>query len=307
MENRVNKSIVCAYLYIISKYGYPPPAEDTLKHLEEMHILGFQSIELEGIRERHLLSVYQIRHKIKYKLDELKLQVPYFCIVLPGLAAYNNVIREKNLQLFEKGCEIAQVIGAQAVLDNAPLPPYQFPHDIPVVRHYDEDVLLGALLPKRMSWKKYWSELITTYRQVCEIAASKGLTYHLHPCLGVLAASADAFLYFFNAVKRDNLRFAFDTANQYMMKENLSLALMRLNEHIDYIHISDNRGIKVEHLMPGEGAINWNIFFATLKSIAFKGYIGLDIGGEESSLANINQTYLGAAQWLQAHWDFSMF
>ncbi len=30
----------------------------------------------------------------------------------------------------------------EGVLDNAPLPPYQFPAGIPVVRHYDEEVLL---------------------------------------------------------------------------------------------------------------------------------------------------------------------
>ncbi len=32
------------------------------------------------------------------------------------------------------------------------------------------------------------------------------------------------------------------------MKDNLALSLHRLKDHIDYIHISDNRGQKVEHL-----------------------------------------------------------
>ena len=51
-------------------------------------------------------------------------------------------------KLFEKGCSMAAFLGAEGVLDNAPLPPYQFPNDIPVVRHYEERVLLSAQFPK---------------------------------------------------------------------------------------------------------------------------------------------------------------
>ncbi|MCB0847957.1 MAG: sugar phosphate isomerase/epimerase, partial [Bacteroidetes bacterium] len=80
-------NITCCYLYPITKYGYPPPAQDTLKHIEEMKNLGFQSIELEGIRETHLLQIYDQRFAIKEKLDQWQLQVPYFCAVLPGLGS----------------------------------------------------------------------------------------------------------------------------------------------------------------------------------------------------------------------------
>jgi sugar phosphate isomerase/epimerase len=298
-ENLFSSDIVCCYLYIISRYGYPPAAEETIQHLNEMQNLGFQSVELEGIREEHLMKVYESRNKILTQFNELNLRVPYFCIVLPGLSSENNHIREQNLKLFETGCQIAHLFNSEGVLDNAPLPPYSFPEDIPVVRHYDEDVLQVAAISKTLNWKKHWQNLISTYQVACEIAANYNLTYHMHPCMGVMAATSGAYLYFHDAVKRDNLRFTFDTANQYVLKENLELALLRLADHIDYIHLSDNRGIKVEHLSPGTGNINWHRFFLTLDRIDYKGHLGLDIGGEESELKNIEKIYIDSARWLE--------
>jgi len=298
-----SKSIVCAYLYTISKYGYPPPAENTSKYLCEMKDLGFVSIELEGIREEHLLNMYEQRFQIKKQADELGLSIPIYCIVLPGLASADSGEREKNVALFEKGCETAAVFGARGVLDNAPLPPYRFPADIPVVRHYDEDVLLSAKFPPELDWKSYWNDLVDTYRTLCDIAAAGNLTYHLHPCLGVLAATTDAFLYFYDAVGKENLRFNLDTANQFVMKDNLALSLRRLADYIDYIHISDNRGVRVEHLPLGDGVIHWETFFETLAAVNYDGLIGLDIGGEESHVQEIEQAYRRSAEWLEQNWS----
>lgn len=295
---KINDQIVCAYLYSITKYGYPPKASDSLKHIEEMAAIGFSSIELEGIREEHLMEVFNSRMLIREKIVELKLSVPYFCVVLPGLTSLDEHERDKQLELFDKGCQIAQLLGAKGVLDNAPLPPFNFPKDIPIVRHYDEDVLSSAYLPKNVSWKKIWEQMIETYRTACDIASKYKLNYLMHPAVGVLSSTTDGFLYFHDAVKRDNLKFNLDTANQFVMKDNLSLSISRLVDHVDYIHISDNRGNKVEHLPIGDGNIRWDVFFETLDSLGFKGHFGIDIGGDESKVEDLDTAYKNAANFI---------
>jgi sugar phosphate isomerase/epimerase len=133
MVNRTfAERIECANLYSITKYGYPPPARDTLAHIDEMVALGFSSIELEGIREDHLLEIYSMKESIAEKLKKENLTVPYFCGVLPGLSSLVEKERTKQLQLFEKACEVAACFGAIGVLDNAPLPPFHFPSAISV-------------------------------------------------------------------------------------------------------------------------------------------------------------------------------
>lgn len=300
---KIPSNIVCCYLYPITKYGYPPPAKNTLTYLEEMARLGFQSVELEGIREEHLLQMYELRFEVKQKLDELNLSIPYFCVVLPGLSAEAEQEREKNLRLFEKGCEIAELFGARGVLDNGPLPPYAFPDDIPVVRHYDEAVLRSAPLPEDLNWREYFGKLVETYRAACDLAKSHNLSYHLHPCFGALAATTDGFLHFYDAVGRANLRFNLDTANQFHLKDNLTLALIRLAECVDYIHFSDNTGDKAGHLVPGLGSIEWSPFFETLERINFRGHMGIDVGGVESGVMDLDKAYVDTAAWLAVRWN----
>jgi len=294
-----HQRIVCCYLYPITKYGYPPKAEDTLKYIDEMHALGFRSVEIEGIRKEHLLRVYDMRFDIKKTLDTLNLELPYFCAVLPGLSSPDENVRKANLDLFEKGCEAAKLFGSKGILDNAPLPPFQFPGDIPVVRHYGEESLRRAFFPKNFSWNAYWDILTDTFRTVCEISARFGLTYQVHPAVGVLSSTTDGFLHFFESVKRDNLRFNFDAANLFAVKENLSLALLRLHDHIDYIHISDNGGERVEHLSIGDGTIDWDVFFETLQNVRYKGYFGVDVGGSESRVPHLDESYKNTARWLE--------
>lgn len=297
-----NERIVCTYLFTITRYGYPPPVADTPTYLREMKELGFTSVELEGVREQNLEYMYQIRSDVKKELDNLGLRLPFYCAVLPGLASPDKEERKKQLGLFEKGCETARAFDSTGILDNAPLPPFVFPEKIPVVRHYDQDVIASASFPKNLSWKNFWDYLVETFRQACDIAAEYGLTYQMHPSIGVLSCSTDGFLYFYDAVGRDNLRFNLDTANQFVMKENLSLSLRRLAGFIDYIHLSDNRGYKVEHLKAGEGGINWDAFFETLAAIDYRGYIGLDIGGSESGIEDLDEAYLSTARWLENRW-----
>ena len=291
-------NLTCCYLYPITRYGYPPPAGGTLQYLDEMAALGFQSVELEGIREAHLLEVHDMRFAIRDRLRERALQVPVYCIVLPGLSSPEFAERKANLALFEKGCETAQTLGATGVLDNAPLPPWRFPADIPVTRHYDEEVLAAASLPPGLNWSRYWQDMTATYREACDMAAHYGLSYHMHPCHGVLAATTDAFLYFADAVNRDNLRFNLDTANQFFLRDNLALSLLRLADRIDYIHLSDNRGQHVEHLVPGDGTIPWDSFFEALEKVRFRGHFGIDVGGAETGIDDLDSAYLRSAHWL---------
>ena len=295
---RFDERIVACYLYPITRYGYPPPAEHTVQYVEEMHALGFRSVELEGIHEPHLRAVDAIRDDVRRALDRLEVSVPVFCVVLPGLASPEHQARERALSLFALGCRTARAIGASSVLDNGPLPPYAFPGDLPVVRHYDDAVIARAGIPAALDWPAYWRRLVETFHRACEIAAEHDLTYLLHPALGVLCATTDGFLHFREAVDHPALRFALDTANQFVQRDPLALALVRLAPYLGYVHVSDNRGTHPEHLPPGQGAIDWDVFFDTLHAIGYQGRLGVDVGGGESDIGNLDRAYVDTARFV---------
>lgn len=287
--------ITCAYLFTITQHGYPPDAQHTLQHIDEMASLGFTSIELEGIGEKNINYLSQHRLQIADKLATHQCTVPVFCIVLPQLSSTDADKRNRSLELFEKGCELAHALGAQGVLDNGPLLPLQFPANMPVMRHYSSHDLV---VPPNFNWDSYYTNLVQTFRTACNIAAGFQLQYHMHPCEGSLITGTDSFINFSDAVDCDNLMFNLDTANQFFMKDHLELSVLRLIHKISYIHISDNSGERVEHSVPGQGKINWNNFFSALQQAGFTGKLAIDVGGAETGIEDIQQAYRQTAAWL---------
>ncbi|SEI46001.1 Sugar phosphate isomerase/epimerase [Dyadobacter koreensis] len=291
--------ISCAYLYIISKYGYPPPVEDTVAHIREIAQLGFASLELEAIGKSNIEYLFENRKAVKDALAEYGCSVPVLCVVLPRLGADLPASeRAECLELFEIGCQTAHFLGAEGVLDNGPLLPLKYPSDMPVMRHYSGLQMAGLHLPFSLDWNSYWNKLAKTYGSACGIAAKYGLDYHLHPCEGSLTATTDSFLLFSQAVNAPNLKFNLDTSNQFLVSDSLALSLVRLRDKISYIHISDNSGLKTEHLPPGKGNIDWDLFFAVLREINYKGRIAIDVGGAETGIENMEDAYRETASWL---------
>ncbi|CAG5003113.1 hypothetical protein DYBT9275_03060 [Dyadobacter sp. CECT 9275] len=298
MNNPID--ISCAYLYIISRYGYPPPIEDTVGHIQEMAELGFSSIELEGIGKKNIEYLFKHKVVIKESLEAQGCSVPVLCIVLPQLGAELDAAEEAEcLELFEMGCETARFFGTEGVLDNGPLLPLQYPANMPVMRHYS-GTEVSSLLPLPASqWEDYWGKLTGRYRAACALAAKYGLDYHLHPCEGCLTPSTDSFLLFAEAVAAPNLMFNLDTSNQFLMRENLPLSLIRLKSRIKYIHISDNTGQRAGHLPPGSGNINWEVFFSVLREVGFNGKLAVDVGGAETEIDDLEAAYKETARWLR--------
>lgn len=299
MKKSFNKHITCAFLYPITRYGYPPEAKNMSRHIHEMADLGFRSVEIEGIGEEHLKTVYRNRHEIKKTLEEREVQLPVFCTVLPGLASPHMGTARKSMELFRIGCELAVFFGAKGILDNGPLVPYKFPENMSIHRHYSPEVLRNISLPENLSWSAYRDFLIKQMDDACEVAAGVGLNYYLHPCLGSLTDTTDGYLLLKKLVNRSNLKFNFDTANLYYMRENLALGLLKLGNELDYIHISDNSGVRLEHQALGNGNIDWHLFFKTLKQTGFTGHLSIDVGGDESHIANLDEAYLQTAYLLE--------
>ena len=240
MRNVFDRHITCAFLYSITRYGYPPDAEHMVTYVHEMADLGFQSIELEGIGEAHLKTVYKHRKEIKQALEDRGVALPVFCTVLPGIAS-----------------------------------------------------------PQRLSWKVYWDNLLSRMDTACKFAADYGLNYYMHPCVGSLTDTTNGYLLLKEELGWENLKFNFDTSNLYYMHENLSLGLLKLGKDLDYIHISDSYGQRIEHQAAGNGTIDWDLFFGTLKQIGFSGELSIDVGGDESHVADIDEAYLQTARFLE--------
>lgn len=253
--------------------------------------LGFASMELLGLHEEHLATLHHRRENLRQALKAHGMRVPFLGVIFPGLASLKKEERLKNMEGFQKACELAEYLGAGGIVDYAPMPPLQLPLTTKPGRHYEQEILHNSRPPRGLDWTAYWRNLIDTYRQVCDLAAQRDLVYHIHPYPGLLVSNTDAFLLFQEEVGRGNLRYVLDIAHHFLQRENLVLALFRLKDYLEYIHISDNSGERIEHLEPGQGKIRLDLFFEALVEFRYKGYIGIDIGSEAGEVVNLEGAY----------------
>ena len=76
---------------------------------------------------------------------------------------------------------------------------------------------------------------------------------------------------------RDNLRICLDTGHAAIfVKADVARAVKAVGHRLEAVHIHDNMGEIDEHLIPGDGIIDWDSFAKALKEVGFNKVISLE-------------------------------
>jgi len=79
-------------------------------------------------------------------------------------------------------------------------------------------------------------------------------------------------------MNESSLGLVLDTGHLNVNKESFSDAVRLLGSYIKHIHIDDNHGYNDDHLIPGEGNINFQKVILDLKKINYKGFLTVELG-----------------------------
>jgi len=272
--------ISCAWLYAITKYGYPPSLKDIRKAMNDMASLGFRYIELEGgVVYENLYEVYDHRKELLEHAESLGLKIINFCPVLPDIVSMEPARKEKAFKALEKAAELTVFFGADTLQLDSFTPPLEFVGEHP----YKEAISFGLQLRVKVNlefnWEKFWQNMVNTFRKACDIAENHGLKLILEPRVGENISNTDAMLRLIDAVNKDNFGAVLDTGHLHAQKEILPLSVEKLGKKILYVHVSDNDGRDNYHLGLGKGTIDWEGVFLALKKHGFNRYVAIDIGG----------------------------
>jgi sugar phosphate isomerase/epimerase len=270
--------ISCCWLYAITKYGYPPSIENTFRVLGEMKALGFQYVELEGVRRDNLLAVYEKRQELKRFCDGEGLKVINFCPVLPDSVSPDKKKRKASWDLFKRAIEIAKHFGAYTIQGDSFTPPLKFKGDSP----YKESISYGkhfsiAIDPK-FKWQRQWDAMVDTFSFMAREARKAGLRFCVEPRVGEMLSNTDAILRMMDHVGDDNFGAVLDTAHLNAQKEILALSVEKLGKQIFFVHAADNDGRVNDHVAAGRGTVDWDGVFQGLKKHKFSGYLAIDVG-----------------------------
>jgi len=287
--------ISCCWLFAISKYGYPPSLADTHRALEEMETLGFKHVELEGVGEENLRTVYDARDDLKKRCEDLGLAVVNFCPVLPDLVHPEKARRIHALDLFKLGVETASFFGCEMVQTISATPPLTFVGNAP----YKDGLTYGQRYQVKVDpafrWDDVWGWLTDSIGACADEADRAGLRLCMEPRVGEIISNTDALLRLLEAVDSDNFGAVLDTGHLNAQKEILPLSVEKLAGRIHYVHASDNDGQTNQHLPPGKGTVDWEGVLLALKKHEFSGYVAVDVG----NIPNLDAAYTESKSFLE--------
>jgi sugar phosphate isomerase/epimerase len=270
--------ISCCWLYAISKYGYPPSIPDTFRVLGEMKALGFEYVELEGVRRDNLTAVYEARHELKKFTDSEGVKVINFCPVLPDSVSLDRKKRKAACDLFKRAIEIANHFGCYTIQGDSFTPPLRFKGDTPYKESLSYGKHYAVEIDPQFRWARQWDAMVETFSFMAREAKKAKLKFCVEPRVGEMLSNTDAILRMMDHVGDDNFGAVLDTAHQNAQKEILALSVEKLGKRIFFVHAADNDGRVNDHVAAGRGTVDWDGVFQGLKKHKFSGYLAIDVG-----------------------------
>lgn len=263
---------------MIGHFGYPPGVKNIFTCLRKQKELGFEAVELEGIYEDDLMAVYDARKDLKKTCADLGLKVANFSPILPDLVSLDKRRREKALDLYKRGVELAVYFEADTVQMDSYTPPLRYRGNLPYTGKIEYGKVYQVEVDPSFRWPDLWATLVDTTARCNALAKAAGLKLVMEPRVGEIVSNTDALLRLMDAVNDPNVGAILDTAHLHAQKEILTLSVEKLGRRIFYLHVADNDGRENRHLAPGEGSVDWTGVFTCLEKHGFGGYVAIDVG-----------------------------
>ncbi len=270
-----------AWLYAITKYGYPPPMEYVYRVVDDAIRLGFSNIELEFVGYENLKEFEEHRNSLKRYIADRGVKVVNVAAIFRDLVSMDSSIREKALEYFRRACELAIQFNSNLIQTDTFTPPIKFVGVSPYSRAIVFGERYSVEIPRDFSWRNFWNTLVNTMKRCSRIAAEYNLKFVIEPRIGETISNSDAMLRLIDEVGEDNFGAVLDTGHLHAAKELIPLSIEKLGDRILYVHISDNDGRDNFHWAPGKGTIDWDSIFIGLKRHGFRGCIAIDVGGQD--------------------------
>ena len=295
-EPRVN----LAWLYAITKYGYPPSIGDFYRFIDDAVRLGFRAIEIEVYGEDNLRAVEGEKARLRDYIESRGLRVVNVAGIFPQLLSPVDAVRERGVELFRRSVELAVYFNANLTQTDTFTPPVEFIGSRP----YSTGIVFGeryrVRIPRDFSWGGFWRMLVDVMKRCARAAGEYGLKFAIEPRVGETVSNSDAMLMLIRDVGEENFGAVLDVGHLNAAKELIPLSIEKLGSRIFYVHASDNDSRDNYHWAPGRGVVDWDSVFEELAKYKFTGYIAIDVGGQDIK-ERLDEEVLEARKFIEAY------
>lgn len=272
------------YLVTILKYGYPPKPEDDYKSLESLRKMGFHYLEMEGLGREHAENVKAHMKEYRQALLDNDIHIHNFCIVDPDLVSLDDNKRHTAYDHFKEMAEVGCALSAETLHLASYAPPVEYIGRKPYQLD-GGDYAFGSTarvrIPDGFCWQRVWDTLVESARFCGEYGKTLDKIILMEPRVGEVICSVDSMIRLLDDVNSDYFKANFDTGHFSAQREDVCLALAKLENRYANIHVADNNPKDTNHLPLGDGSIDWEEFFRILSAQGYDGYLGIDLGAKD--------------------------
>ncbi len=136
----------------------------------------------------------------------------------------------------------------------------------------------GSASSPNLKSESYLSIFIQGIREVAQVAEAYGVKILVEPEPGTLIETSDEFLNFVRQVGSEMVKLNFDVGHFFCVREDPSDLVYKLRDYIGHFHLEDISASRIHnHLIPGEGMIDFKRIFAAMQDIGYRGSITVEL------------------------------
>lgn len=240
---------------------YRYPLEESIKRLAQY---GYQGIEIWGGR-CHAYYEDMPSERINAIKDLLKRENLNISNFIPAQFRYpcnlgttQKEIRRGSLDYIKKNIDVANALGSP------------FASLCPGFSLYGE------------RHEDAWQAMIENFAELNQYADDKNIMLLIepaHPMETDLICTTDQAMKALTELNAEKtMGLCLDTGHLFLNKESLTDIFEKTKTYTVHFHIDDNNGKNDDHLVPGEGSIDFTGFLGKLKEHEYKGFLAAELG-----------------------------
>jgi sugar phosphate isomerase/epimerase len=136
----------------------------------------------------------------------------------------------------------------------------------------------GGPVEPGSSWQAALKLFVEMIKPVAAHAEKERVLLLVEPEPGLLIETADQFLEFMQHIDSPAVGLNFDVGHAYCVGDDPATTIPRVANYIRHFHLEDIAATRVhQHLIPGEGAIDFAATLRAIRAVDYKGWITIEL------------------------------
>ena len=136
----------------------------------------------------------------------------------------------------------------------------------------------GPVMGRKTNMKYLEKMFIEGLNRVVPIAEEENIKILIEPEPNLLLENSNQFLNFIKNFSTENVGLNFDIGHFYCVGEDPTEIIYKLSEYIEHFHLADIASNRIHnHLIPGEGSINFSSVFKAIEGIGYRGFVTVEL------------------------------